>query len=96
MHAAISQVLLDFESTMKQRYHSRWKTIEDEELMMSVDGGPLLEGDERDIKILKVMEELQENDPEFMLLLKEQMPNRGKKGLDDVAWRWDSQSYQEF
>jgi hypothetical protein len=31
-----------------------------------------------------------------MLLLKEQMPNRGKKGLDDVAWRWDSQSYQEF
>jgi hypothetical protein len=85
MDEAISQVLLDFESTMKQRYPSRWKTIEDEELMMSVDGGPLLGGDERDIKILKVMEELQENDPEFMLLLKEQMPNRGKKGLDDVA-----------
>jgi hypothetical protein len=68
MDEAIGQVLLDFESTMKQRHPSRWTKIVEE----LTD----LKGDERDIKLLKVMEEMQEKDPEFMLLVNEQMPKR--------------------
>ena len=59
MDSAIEQVIADFESTMKQFYPERWEEIE----QSSLEG---LEGDARDIELLRVMEELQQKDPAFM------------------------------
>ena len=66
MDSAIEQVLVDFESTMQNSYPQRWQN----------DFRPLLEnltGDERDQKLLKLMEELQSKDPEFMNRVQQKM-----------------------
>jgi hypothetical protein len=68
MDQAIGQVLQDFESTMKSLHPTRWQKIREE-----LDG---LTGDERDIKLLQVMETMQDNDPEFMMRVRDQMPKR--------------------
>lgn len=65
MDAAIEQVLVDFEATLKRFYPQRWEVME-EEL------GDLV-GDARDIKLLQMMEQLQDDEPEFMAKLKEKM-----------------------
>ena len=59
MDSAIEKVLEDFEVRLKRYYPKRWETIEETSLAG-------LSGDERDIKLLKVMEELQRDEPEFM------------------------------
>ena len=62
MDGAIEKVLQDFEANLKRYYPKRWEAIEETSLAG-------LSGDERDIKLLKVMEELQRDDPEFMTKL---------------------------
>ncbi|CAB9506788.1 expressed unknown protein [Seminavis robusta] len=59
MDSAIEKVLADFETTVKAYYPERWEKIEEEELKG-------LAGDERDVQLLKVMEQLQVQEPEFM------------------------------
>ena len=62
MDSAIEKVLEEFETSLKRYYPKRWETIEETSLAG-------LSGDERDIKLLKVMEELQREEPEFMTKL---------------------------
>lgn len=66
MDNAIEQVLVDFETTMQKSYPQRWQN----------DFRPVLEnldGAEREQKLLKLMEELQSKDPEFMNRVQEKM-----------------------
>ena len=65
MDKAIQQVLIDFEATCKRYHPQRWSEIEQE-----LQG---LVGDERDVNLLKIMERIQEKEPEFMAKLKEKM-----------------------
>jgi hypothetical protein len=65
MDNAINQVLLEFETTLKRFHPQRWKTIEEQ-----LEG---LEGDPRDVKLLTMMEELQDTEPKFMAKVEEQM-----------------------
>jgi hypothetical protein len=67
--AAIAEVLVDFEKTMKLYYPSRWERLEETQLQN-------LTGDERDLKLLEVMEQIQVNEPTFMLEVKEKMPSK--------------------
>jgi len=62
MDSAIDQVLEEFETDVKRYYPKKWESIETKELEGLV-------GDERDVKLLKVMEKLQQDDPEFMVKL---------------------------
>ena len=66
MDSAIEKVLQDFEATLKAYDPERWRVIEEMELKG-------LAGEERDIKLLQVMERLQEEEPDFMT----QVANRG-------------------
>ena len=72
MDGAIEKVLEDFESSLKRYYPKRWNKIEEEYLVG-------LSGDERGIKLLQVMEQLQRDEPEFMTKL----ANRGGDGDDN-------------
>jgi hypothetical protein len=66
MDNAIEQVLVDFETTMQKSYPQRWQN----------DFRPVLEsldGTEREQKLLKLMEELQSKDPEFMNRVQQKM-----------------------
>jgi hypothetical protein len=67
--AAIAEVLVAFEKTMKLYYPSRWERLEETQLQN-------LTGDERDLKLLEVMEQIQVNEPTFMLEVKEKMPSK--------------------
>jgi len=62
MDTAIEKVLQDFEINMKQYHPKRWNKIEEKQLAG-------LTGDERDMKLLQVMEQLQKDEPEFMTKL---------------------------
>eukprot|EP00977_Amphora_coffeiformis_P014259 scaffold3946_cov177-Amphora_coffeaeformis.AAC.22 len=64
---AILQTIRDFETTMKTYYPGRWKRIEDE---IQSQG---LTGDERDIKLMKIMEEIQEKEPAVMTEIRQKM-----------------------
>ena len=64
---AILQTIRDFETTMKEYYPGRWKQIEDK---IQSQG---LTGDERDIKLLQIMEEIQEKEPAVMTQTKQKM-----------------------
>jgi type IV secretory pathway VirB2 component (pilin) len=68
MDTAIEKVLSDFEATMQRYYPKRWKEIEES----SLEG---LQGDARDIKLLQVMEELQQKEPEFMTRVADRAKN---------------------
>lgn len=74
MDGAIEKVLQDFEASLKRYYPKRWESIEENSLAG-------LSGDERDIKLLKVMEELQRDEPEFMTKL----ANRSGSGPGDAS-----------
>mmetsp|Transcript_15638 Transcript_15638/g.26151 ORF Transcript_15638/g.26151 Transcript_15638/m.26151 type:complete len:192 (-) Transcript_15638:158-733(-) len=65
MDNAINQVLLDFESTLKRFYPQRWEKMAAELEELS--------GDQRDVKLLTMMEQLQDDEPEFMLKVEEKM-----------------------
>lgn len=58
MDSAIESVLIDFENTMKKYYASRWVDIDKE-----LEG---LDATERSVKLLEIMERLQEKEPQFM------------------------------
>ncbi len=58
MDAAIEKVLVDFESTMKRKYESRWVSIE-----AKLEG---LGEPERSQKLFEIMEGLQQTEPMFM------------------------------
>lgn len=58
MDEAIEKVLVEFESTMKRKYASRWVSIE-----KKLEG---LEEPERSQKLFAIMEQLQETEPQFM------------------------------
>lgn len=58
MDSAIEKVLVDFESTMKDKYASRWVSIE-----AKLDG---LNESERSQKLFQIMESLQQTEPFFM------------------------------
>ena len=58
MDSAIEKVLIDFESTMKEKYASRWVSIE-----AKIDG---LNEPERSQKLFQIMENLQQTEPFFM------------------------------
>jgi len=58
MDAAIEKVLVDFESTMKRKYESRWVSIE-----AKLEG---LSEPERSQKLFEIMEGLQQTEPMFM------------------------------
>ncbi len=68
MDAAIEKVLVDYEATLKRFFPQRWELIA-EKLVG-------LEGDERDVKLLALVEELQEKDPAFMARVKEKMATK--------------------
>jgi hypothetical protein len=65
MDAAIEEVLVDFEATLKRSYPQRWQVVEEK-----LQG---LGGDERDIELLRIMEELQQKEPAFMTQLTKKM-----------------------
>ncbi|KAI2507728.1 hypothetical protein MHU86_6727 [Fragilaria crotonensis] len=65
MDNAIQNVLVEFEATMTRYFPQRWEAIAEE-----LTG---VEGDERDIKLLELMEKLQEKDPDFMARVKKKM-----------------------
>jgi hypothetical protein len=65
MDAAIEEVLVDFEATLKRSYPQRWQDMEEQ-----LTG---LGGDERDIELLRIMEELQQKEPAFMTQLTKKM-----------------------
>ena len=69
MDAAIEQVLVDFEATLKRFYPQRW-----EAMAKKLEG---LVGDERQVKLLSMMDELQEKEPAFMTTLNEKIANKG-------------------
>ena len=68
MDAAIEKVLVDYEATLKRFFPQRWERIA-EQLVG-------LEGDERDIKLLALVEDLQEKEPAFMARVKEKMATK--------------------
>jgi hypothetical protein len=68
MDAAIEKVLVDYEATLKRFFPQRWELIA-EQLVG-------LDGDERDIKLLALIEALQESDPAFMARVKEKMTTK--------------------
>eukprot|EP00594_Rhizosolenia_setigera_P007842 CAMPEP_0178968518 /NCGR_PEP_ID=MMETSP0789-20121207/18317_1 /TAXON_ID=3005 /ORGANISM="Rhizosolenia setigera, Strain CCMP 1694" /LENGTH=73 /DNA_ID=CAMNT_0020654493 /DNA_START=71 /DNA_END=292 /DNA_ORIENTATION=- len=55
---AIEKVSVDFETTMKAKYPSRWVSIESK-----LDG---LEGPKRSQKLFEIMEELEASESQFM------------------------------
>ena len=65
MDSAIEKVLLDFESTMKRNYASRWVSIE-----AKLDG---LEEPMRSQKLFEIMEGLEQDEPAFMEMVKGDM-----------------------
>lgn len=65
MDSAIEKVLVDFESTMKRKYASRWVSIE-----AQLDG---LEEPKRSQKLFAIMENLQASEPEFMAKVNKDM-----------------------
>jgi len=67
MDDAIYQTIRDFETTMREYYPGRWKRIEDE---IQSKG---LTGDERDIKLLQIMEDMQEKEPAIMTQIRQKM-----------------------
>lgn len=65
MDAAIENVLVDFERTLKTKYASRWVSIENK-----------LEGlvePERAQVLFQIMEDLQEREPDFMVQVNRDM-----------------------
>ena len=58
MDEAIEKVLVEFESTMKRKYASRWVSI-----AAKLEG---LDEPERSQKLFAIMEQLQETEPQFM------------------------------
>ena len=58
MDSAIEKVLVDFEEVMRESYPTRWVDISEQ-----LDG---LDSDERQAKLIQIMEDLQKKDPEFM------------------------------
>jgi hypothetical protein len=62
---AIYETLTDMEATLKKYHPKRWERMEAE-----LDG---LVEEARDIKLLAMMEEMQEKEPEFMTKLRKQM-----------------------
>lgn len=67
---AILQTLRDFEKTMRTYYPQRWKEIEAQLKVASNKNRP---DAERDIRLLQIMEEIQEKEPEFMKVVRERM-----------------------
>jgi hypothetical protein len=65
MDAAIEKVLVDFESTMRENYPERWNVIS-----AQLDN---VSPDERPSKLVFIMEQMQEEEPEFMNQVKEKM-----------------------
>ena len=65
MDSAIEQVLVDFERTMSEQYPQRWQ-----DMKTSLEG---LEGDERQQKVMQLMEDIQKNDPQLMQRINEKM-----------------------
>lgn len=59
MDSAIEQVLVDFETTMKRQYPQRWQS----DIRPALEG---LQGEERQQKLVQIMEDLERNDPTFM------------------------------
>ena len=62
---AIYQTLQDFEATMRQYFPQRWETIEAQLADLSPE--------ERDVKLLQIMEEMQEKEPAVMNRVREKM-----------------------
>ena len=58
MDAAIEKVLVEFETTMKEKYQSRWVSIE-----AKLDG---FVEPERSQRLFSIMEQLQQSEPDFM------------------------------
>ncbi len=65
MDNAIEKVLIDFESTMKSKYPSRWVSIE-----AKLNG---LDDVKRSQRLFEIMEDLQVNEPDFMKKVNENM-----------------------
>ena len=62
---AIYQTLKDFEATVRQYFPQKWQQIETQLENLS--------GEERDIKLLKIMEDMQEKEPEIMMRVRQKM-----------------------
>jgi hypothetical protein len=71
MDSAIDNVLGDFEKTMRASYPSRWYELEEEAGLKGLDQIA------RSVKVIAIMERLQNEDPEFMAELNQKMV--GKK-----------------
>mmetsp|Transcript_20418 Transcript_20418/g.36986 ORF Transcript_20418/g.36986 Transcript_20418/m.36986 type:complete len:248 (-) Transcript_20418:1274-2017(-) len=79
--AAMETVLSEFETTLQKKYPSRWTTIEDQYQLAT------LTEPERSQRLLQIMEQLQQDDPQFMKQVNEEMSN--------VTWsELDSRDYK--
>jgi hypothetical protein len=67
MDSAIENVLVDFEASMKAFYPTRWYEIEQEAGLKDLDQI------QRSVKLIAVMERLQNDEPEFMAKLNKKM-----------------------
>ena len=65
MDEAIEKVLVEYESTMTRFFPQQWKTIADK-----LDG---FEGDERNVKLLALIEDLFSKDPDLMSRVKQKL-----------------------
>jgi hypothetical protein len=67
MDSAIENVLVDFETTMRATYPSRWVKLEEEAGLKDLDQI------QRSVKLIAIMERLQDEEPEFMTELNKNM-----------------------
>eukprot|EP00978_Attheya_sp_CCMP212_P025353 scaffold81384_cov43-Attheya_sp.AAC.2 len=74
--AAMETVLSEFETTLQEKHPSRWTTIEDQYQLAT------LTEPERSQRLLQIMEQLQQDDPQFMAQVNEEMSNVTWSELD--------------
>jgi hypothetical protein len=63
---AIQIIVRDFAATVEQYYPTRWKSLQENELLG-------LTEDERDVKLLAIMEKWEKEDPKFMSEIRQRM-----------------------
>jgi hypothetical protein len=65
---AIQIIVRDFATTLEKYYPTRWKNLQENELLG-------LNEDDRDVKLLEIMERWEKEDPMFMSEIRQRMNN---------------------
>jgi hypothetical protein len=63
---AIQIIVRDFATTLEKYYPTRWKNLQENELLG-------LNEDDRDVKLLEIMERWEKEDPKFMSEIRQRM-----------------------